>query len=86
MLTWELATNACLWAPLILNSQSPLGRAGDDEAETTASLVEDGVLQLALVERLPGIQAQNLDALTGSRLICLLLEPVSQEAGGVSRS
>lgn len=59
-----------------------------DEAEVTASLMSDGMLQLASCERLPGTQTQNLDAPTRSQLHLLILLHLlhltvgSSESGG----
>lgn len=73
MVIWELV---CM-APL--NSHSTLGRSGDrDEAEKTASLMQDEMLQLASFKRLPGIQTQNSDIPARAQLG--LLDP---GAGGI---
>lgn len=74
MLIWELV---CM-APL--NYHSTPGRSGDsDEAGTTASLMQNEMLQLVSFKRLPSIQTQIFDILTTSQLG--LLNPGTQGLG-----
>lgn len=77
---------ACLCSPL-LSSQSPLGRPGDnDEAETMASLMEEGALQLAVVKRLLVCELRTWMPQLAPSLMDLQLEPESQGAGCMSCS